>query len=125
MNKQICKDIFKQLQTLGILDDKGTMKVSYMRFEAEGLMDLHVDKLLATRLSVAHNGVLNGDIMADPDMEITIYPERQEAEAQTFQNDYLGIYQEPEDKRELNVFLHDWLTNIIDAEYKLVETEDE
>jgi len=124
MNRQICKDIFKQLQTIGILDDKGAMKHSYMRFASEGLMDLHVDRLLATRLSVAHNGVQNGDLMADPDMEVLINPERQEAEAQTFQNDYLGIYQEPEDKRELNVFLHDWLCNIINAEYQLVETEE-
>ena len=124
MNRQICKDIFKQLQTLGILDSSGAMKHSYMRFEAEGLMDLHVDRLLATRLSVAHNGIQNGDVMADPDMEVLINPERQEATAETFQNDYLGIYQEPEDKRGLNVFLHDWLCNIINAEYKLVEKEE-
>jgi hypothetical protein len=87
-------------------------------------MDLHVDKLLDSRISVAHNGLQCGDVMADPDMEITIYPERQEATAETFQNDYLGIYQEPENKSELNVFLHDWLCNIINAEYKLVEEEE-
>ncbi|HOW13512.1 hypothetical protein [Methanosarcina sp.] len=124
MTKNILRDIYVQLQTIGILDDSGSMKHSYMRFASEGLMDLHVDKLFGSRISVAHNGVLNGDIMADPDMEVLINPERQEAEAQTFQNDYLGIYQEPEDKRELNVFLHDWLCNIINAEYKLAETEE-
>lgn len=124
MNKNILRDIYVQLQQLGILNESGTMRVSYMRFASSGLMDLHVDRLLATRISVAHNGLLNGDIMADPDVEITIYPERQEATAETFQNDYLGIYQEPQDKRELNVFLHDWLTNIINAGYQLVETEE-
>jgi uncharacterized protein YqiB (DUF1249 family) len=128
MNKNIFRDIYVQLKTIGILNDQGAMKHSYMRFASSGLMDLHVDRLLATRLSVAHNGILNGDVMADPDMEILIYPERQEAEGVTFQNDYLGMYQDATDDKkmrsELNVFLHDWLTNILNAEYKLVETEE-
>lgn len=132
MERKIFKDIFKKLQQIGILDETGTMKQSYMRFASEGLMDLHVDRLQATRLSVAHNGIQNGDVMADPDVEITIYPERQEAEGMTFQNDYLGTYQEVYDdgkpnvklQADLNIFLHDWLTNIIDAEYQLVEQEE-
>lgn len=132
MNKNIFRDIYVQLQTIGILDETGTMKQSYMRFESEGLMDLHVDNLLNSRISVAHNGIQNGDVMADPDMEVLIYPERQEAEGMTFQNDYLGIYQEVYDdgkpnvklQADLNIFLHDWLQNIIDAEYKLVEQEE-
>ena len=132
MNRQIFRDIYVQLQTIGILDDSGAMKHSYMRFESGGLMAFHVDRLQATRLSVAHNGIQNGDVMADPDVEITIYPERQEAEAHTFQNDYLGIYQEVYDEgkpnvklqADLNIFLHDWLTNIIEAKYELVEQEE-
>lgn len=124
MNSKIFRDIYVQLQTIGILDDSGAMKHSYMKFEASGLMDLHVDRLTATRISVAHNGLLNGDVMADPDVEIIIYPESKTAEGVTFQNDYLGIYQEPEDTKELNVFLHEWLSNIIDAKYELVEQEE-
>ena len=56
------------------------------------------------------------------------------AEALTFQNDYLGVYQEvypepgkfnPKLKKELNNFLSDWLQNIIEIQqYKLVEHEE-
>lgn len=133
MDRKIFKDIFKQLQQLGIIDETGTMKASYMKFESGGLMAFHVDNLLNNTISVAHNGLQNGDVMADPDVEIWIHPEHHDAEAMTFQNSYLGIYQEvypepgkfkPGLKKDLNIFLHEWLSNIIEAEYKLVETED-
>jgi len=136
MDRKIYKEIFSRLQTLGILDETGVMKVSYMRFQSPGLMDLHVDRLSNlsnNTIALAHNGLQNGDIMADPDMQVWIHADHKEAEAMTFQNDYLGIYQEvyPEPgkfnsklKKELNIFLHDWLTNIINAKYKLVETEE-
>jgi hypothetical protein len=82
-------------------------------------------------IALAHNGLQNGDVMADPDVEVQIYPERKEAEALTFQNSYLGIYQEVYDgdkcnaklKKDLNVFLDDWLSNIIDSGYALAEKE--
>jgi uncharacterized protein YqiB (DUF1249 family) len=69
--------------------------------------------------------------MADPDMEIQIFPAQKAAEALTFQNDYLGLYQQvypepgkyyPKLKKELNAFLNDWLKNMIEVQkYKLVE----
>lgn len=133
MQRKIFKDIYKQLQTLGIIDEEGAMKASYMRFTSEGFMALHVDNLLNNTISVAHNGLQNGDVMADPDMEIWLHPDHKEAEAMTYQNSYVGVYQEvypepgkfkPGLKKDLNIFLHDWLTNIIEAEYKLVETEE-
>ncbi|MGB9131157.1 MAG: DUF1249 domain-containing protein [Methanosarcina sp.] len=125
--------IFKKLQQLKILDKNGIMKASYMRFESEGLMDLHVDNLLNNTISVAHNGKQNGDVMCDPDMQIWIHPDHKEAEAMTYQNDYLGIFQEvypepgkyrPKLKKDLNDFLADWLKTIIEVQqYTLAETE--
>jgi uncharacterized protein YqiB (DUF1249 family) len=56
------------------------------------------------------------------------------AEALSFQNDYLGIYQVvypepgkyyPELKKELNEFLNEWLQNIINTQYQLAEKESE
>lgn len=133
MQRKIFKDIYKQLQQLGIIDEEGAMKASYMKFESGGLMALHVDNLLNNTISLAHNGLQNGDVMADPDVQIWLHPDHSEAEAMTYQNDYMGVYQEvypepgqpcnPKLKKDLNIFLHDWLTNIIEAEYKLVETE--
>lgn len=128
----IYESIYKKLQELGILDENGTMKVEYMRFASSGLMDLHVDRLFNDIISLAHNGFQNGDVMADPDIQVQIYPASKSAEALTFQNDYLGLFQEvypepgkyrPRLKRELNQFLNEWLKNMIDQGYKLVEKE--
>lgn len=134
MDRKIYKEIFTRLQTLGIIDESGIMKASYMRFTSEGLMDLHVDNLLNNTISLAHNGLQKGDVMADPDMQVWIHPDHKEAEALTFQNDYLGVYQEvypepgkyrPKLKEELNIFLADWLKNIVEIQqYKLVEQEE-
>lgn len=68
--------------------------------------------------------------MADPDMEIRIYPDLKAVEALTYQQDGLGIYQVvfpepgkvyPKVKKELNIFLNRWLSNLIDQGFK-VET---
>ena len=132
MKKTVYENIYTRLQQLKILDESGKMQVDYMKFKSEGLMDLNVDNLLNDMIALAHNGIQNGDVMADPDVQIQIYPETKSAEALTFQNDYLGIYQEvyyeekcnKSLKKDLNKFLNDWLRTIIEVqEYKLAETE--
>ena len=59
--------------------------------------------------------------MADPDMEVKIYPEIKTVEALTYQNAYMGVYHavypEPDKvnmklKKELNLFLSQWLSNL-------------
>jgi hypothetical protein len=91
------------------------------------MMDLHLDILSKTedemRIALSHNYEQNGDSMADPDMEIRVYliPDWPKAEALTYQQDGLGIYQEvypepnkvrPKLKTDLNRFLEQWLKNI-------------
>lgn len=89
-------------------------------------MDLSIDFIRKTDdgayiIAMAHNYIQNGDVMADPDMEIKIYPETKMAEALTYQQDGLGIYQKvypepgkvyPKLKKQLNSFLNKWLSNI-------------
>ncbi len=125
--------IFLRLKQIGILSEKGRMQPRYIKFTAPGLMDLNVDKLSASIIALAHNGLLNRDVMSDPDVEVKIYREKEEVEALSFQNDYFGIYQQvyPDGggsyaklKKDLNIFLDDWLSNMIDAKYVLTETED-
>lgn len=112
--------IYEKLKTLGVLDIK-----EYRKYTSKGFMDLSIDVLENTdekmRIAMAHNFIQNGDVMADPDMEIMIFKKLEAAEALTFQQDSLGIYQEvyPEPgkvnvrlKRELNSFLNQWLTNL-------------
>lgn len=134
MRRSVHEMIFARLQALGILDENGVMKADYMKFKSPGLMDLNVDNLLYNKIALAHNGKQNGDVMADPDMEVLIHPNLKAAEALTFKNDYLGIFQEvypepgkyyPKLKKELNIFLNDWLKTMIEVQkYKLAH-EDE
>jgi uncharacterized protein YqiB (DUF1249 family) len=106
-----------------------------MKFVSSSLMPLYGDTLTSDTIALAHNGKQNGDVMADPDMEIKIYPEMKMAEALTFRNDYMGIYQEvypeprkyyPKLKRELNDFLNNWLKTMIEIQrYQLTASEKE
>ena len=133
MRRNIYEMIFARLQQIGILDENGEIKADYLKFQSPGLMDLNVDKLTEDTIALAHNGIQNGDVMADPDVEVKIYPALKAAEALTFQNDYLGIFQEvypepgkfyPKLKKELNEFLSDWLKNMIEVQkYELVEED--
>ena len=133
MRRTVFEMIYSRLQQMGIIDKNGKMLADYMKFKAPGLMDLNVDNLLNNTIALAHNGKQNGDVMSDPDMEVRIYPENKSAEALTFQNDYLGIYQQvypepgkyyPKLKKDLNEFLNDWLKNMIEVQgYQLAEED--
>jgi len=64
----------------------------------------------------------SGDMIADPDMEIAVYPARGMAEALTYQDTYgyRVVYTEGGTKvdvrarRDLNEFLKQWLDNLIE-----------
>jgi uncharacterized protein YqiB (DUF1249 family) len=133
MRRNVYEMIFARLQEIGILDENGMMQADYLKFKSPGLMDLNVDKLTDDTIALAHNGKQNGDVMADPDLEVRINREGKMAEALTFQNDYLGIFQQvypepgkyyPRLKKELNAFLNDWLKNMIEVQkYQLAEED--
>jgi uncharacterized protein YqiB (DUF1249 family) len=135
MDRKIYKQIFERLQTLGIIDETGVMKAEYMRFQSPGLMDLHVDRLTENTIAIAHNSIQNGDVMCDPDVRIWLHPEHKDAEALSYQNDFVGVYQEvysspgnfnPKLKKDLNDFLAEWLQNMLEVqEYTLAEIKAE
>lgn len=104
---------------------------SYRKLKAGGYMDLHIDRLAfnrdrkIARFAIAHNGVLNGDKMADPDMEFTLdwSGDAPQLAAITYQNDYLGVFQSVEQasdlrkaslQRELDGFIGTWLRNLLE-----------
>ena len=73
------------------------------------------------RLAIAHYGEQNGDLMADPDMTLIVDNEAETVMPATYQNDYVGVYQEvytddgrwlPRLSRDLTSFLTTWLKNI-------------
>ena len=73
---------------------------SHRRFTAEGFMDLVAEYLFYSDYkgrpvySLTHYGRQNGDAMRDPDMTVSVDWSTGSVEPLTFQNDYLGVYQE-------------------------------
>jgi len=132
MKKTVYEKIYEKLEKLNILKIE-----AYQKRQSGGLMDLHIDVLeedeKTKKIALAHNYIQNGDVMADPDMEIRIHKELKMAEALTFQNDGLGIFQRVyierdgkklvnvKLKKDLNKFLNQWLTNIINQKYTAVK----
>jgi hypothetical protein len=91
---------------------------SYAKLSASGFMDLHVDILNKNgevwRIALAHNYKSGGDVIPDPDMEVTLNFAAGTANAETYQDTY--VYREATDERsrkELNEFLILWLGNMI------------
>ena len=113
--------LLEQLGILDIINDGG----HYAKSTRTGYMDLHLDVLGKENgyciISLAHNHVVNGDVCADPDMQIRVYTQSKTAEAMTFQQAIPPIWQEvyPQPgqvntalKQSLNAFLNQWLTNL-------------
>ena len=108
-------------------------KYGFLKLQAAGFMDLNVDVLSKNRLSLAHNYIQNGDVMTDPDMEIEVNFDIQTAEALTYQDNYgyqeVYVFNEkgekvsfyPKTKKDLNIFLSQWLTNIKKQGHIVVE----
>ena len=130
MKKTIYERMYEKLVKLGIINLDGSLKFDeYLKLKSRNFMDLNLDHLShkdddrSIVISIAHNYIQNGDVMADPDMEIRIVPSLKMVEALTFQQDSMGIYQQvyledgrfnPTVKSELNNFLNSWLKNLIE-----------
>jgi len=101
----------------GIMTDR----YHYMKLKAPGFMDLVIEKIGDNRISLSHYYEQNGDLMADPDVEIIVDHNSETARAATFQQDNMAIYQSAYNgdqltdeylAKELDDFLGDWLKNI-------------
>ena len=125
----IYERIFKKLEE--ILGDPQEIP-EYQQLKASGFMDLNVDRLYGDEESVtialSHCFKQNGDMVPDPDMEVRIYPGMKMAEALTYQDSfgYRRVYPTPEKvdlkaKNDLNVFLNQWLSNILNQGFEKAE----
>jgi uncharacterized protein YqiB (DUF1249 family) len=97
---------------------------SYAKLSAPGFMDLHVDILSKNgnvwRIALAHNYKAGGDVIPDPDMEVTVDFAAGAAQAETYQDTY--VYQEANDqksRKDLNEFLVLWLGNLIEQGHRM------
>lgn len=119
----IYERIYQKLERLGIiaLIESGSEAA---KSAAPGFMELCFDRLYdedgAVVIALAHYFKQNGDLCADPDMEIRVFPEQRMAEALTFQQAIPPVYQQvypspgeviPALKTSLNSFLLTWLDN--------------
>lgn len=116
------KRIFHKL--LDVIPDLLTME-EHGKSKVDGFMDFSVDILHRTpeRIIIALSHYYkhpSGDMIADPDMEVAVYPSREYAEALTYQ-DIFGYQSVKLDagqvnarlQQDLNKFLSQWLTNLI------------
>lgn len=105
---------------------------SAVKLTAPGFMDLNVDVLQhhhkKTVIALSHYYKHpSGDMIADPDMTIAVYSEAQTIEALTYQDcfGYRRVYSDdmtafsPSTKKELNSFLGQWLTNLLEQSHTL------
>lgn len=128
--------IFKRLVAIGIIDSEGKPQFTEaLKLKSDSFMDLNLDMLYEEdgkyTIAMAHNYIQNGDVMADPDMEIRIIPGMKMAEALSFRQDgsipiNQHVYEEvdgktmiyPRLKKELNSFLSGWLLNLKNQGFK-------
>jgi len=113
--------IFPKLEAMASGDYRKVANDPYMPLS----MDVLEDNKYGRIISIAHNHMQNGDVMADPDMQLLVSFKKQTVQAMTFQNDGMGIYQEclffDDGKlmvqmsllKSLNRFLDTWTKNLI------------
>lgn len=115
----IYEKIYQKLERLGV------MKITdSIHLNRTGYMDLVIEKLGENHYSLTHYYELNGDLGPDPDMEVKIMPEQRMAEALSYQDTfgYRRVYDgdkiDAKAKKDLNVFLDHWLSNLIDQGFQ-------
>lgn len=133
----VAESAFQSLIKLGIIDEDGKILYEYQKFKVAGgddvMMDFNVDWLGAQDISVAHNSILNGDVMADPDMQVRVFPDIKAAIAYTYQNDYVPVFYTAivEDGKidmkkaaDHTAFLDSWLKEVIGWGYAPVQQKE-
>jgi uncharacterized protein YqiB (DUF1249 family) len=125
--KSIYEANFDRLEKLGILNC--LEKNNSAKSESSGFMDLCLERIgdndnapneeNSYTISLAHYYKANGDLCADPDMEILIIPSKRSAHALAFQmpNYYQVVYPRKgyvnrSQLKEQNSFLRQWLINL-------------
>lgn len=95
----------------------------YIKYGTPHFMDLNVEIINDNRYAMSHNYELNGDLMADPDVEFTVDKDNRLLYPESYQQDNLQFYQrvdkDPVAAHQLNEFMDEWLNNIQENQYKV------
>ena len=103
----------------------------YIKYGTPHFMDLNAEIINDNRYAMSHNYELNGDLMADPDVEFTVDKDNRLLYPESYQQDNLQFYQrvdkDPVAAHQLNEFMDEWLNNIQENQYKVkaVYTEEQ
>ncbi len=135
-SETVIRDIHSRiyLKLLKVIPDVFTIEESG-KSVVEGYMNLNLDILQRKPdriiIALSHYYKQNGDMIADPDMEVAVYPQRQTAEALAYQDcySYRRVYVQDnaidiKAKRDLNQFLNQWLTNLIAQGHRIASESD-
>ncbi len=98
----------------------------YMKLQSEGYEDLVLEDTGGGEYSIAHYYEKNGDSMRDPEVTFRIDREMQSLHPTSYLQDDAGIYYEteglpPAKLEDLEEFMLQWFTNIINQGFKLVK----
>jgi hypothetical protein len=112
--------IYHNLEIIGVLSIN-----HYDIIKNDPLEPLYIDRLGPGHYAIAHNRVVDGIMVPDPDMEIRVDKVKKIAEPLTFQNatGRKVVYPEPGKvnltvKNELVTFLDHWLTQMVKDGYR-------
>lgn len=133
---KLYQSIYSKL--LDVVPDLLTIESNGKSVVGGGIMDLCFDVLSRndSKIVIALSHYYkhpSGDMIADPDMEVAVYPKRQVAEALSFQDTtiYRTVYSpdrmqvDVRAKKDLNVFLDFWLSNLIEQGHSIkADSED-
>jgi len=128
INTRIYRELLKVIPDLLTIEEYGKSVVP-------GFMDLNLDILQSTpeKIIIALSHYYkhpSGDMIADPDMEVSVYPNREYAEALTYQDSftYQSVILDSGEinarlQKELNNFLSQWLTNLVEQGHQITNKE--
>lgn len=140
MRKTVYETNYDRLVKLGVIASDGSVSGEPRRSEVGELMDWVVERLPhldglsgnseGLAVSLGHYFEQNGDLCKDPEMVVLIYPSQRMVEAFTFEMSIPPIYQQvfpepgkfyPQLRKELNVFLRQWLNNLVAQQHSVSE----
>jgi hypothetical protein len=112
--------IYQKLEKMGVLGIK-----QYAVIMNDPYVPLCIDRLDEVTFAISQNPVVDGVVVADPDIEIKVDTSRKIAEPLTYQDPAIRkvVYTEPGRvnlaiRNEITEFLDNWLTELINQGFK-------
>ena len=122
------KDLFERL--VGSFPEIMTGEKSYIKYEAECFMPLHVE-MNSDVLTISQTYVQNDDLMYDPRIDFKVDYENKKVIPESFENSGEGVYEQydisdgkPETMKQINdilTFTDDWMDRIEEQGYSAID----